>query len=242
MAVELMWSDDGIVLRLPESVDELPDDELLIDPDEIEDADRGRSCPGTAMFAVAVPRVRGAGRCCCPKRRPDQRTPLWQQRQRSADLLSVAGALPELPDPPRGHPRVPQRRVRRARPRRGAARPAVAARSGSSSVDSQQASPFAQSLHVRVDRGVHVRGRRAAGRAPGRGAGPRPRPAARPARCRGAARAHRRRRAGRPRARAAAPGRRPPGPRRRRGARPAPAARAALARRARAAVRATAPR
>src|SRR3546814_125927 len=37
MAVELMWSDDGIVIRLPESIDELPDDDLLIDPDEIEE-------------------------------------------------------------------------------------------------------------------------------------------------------------------------------------------------------------
>ena len=58
---------------------------------------------------------------------------------------------------------------------------------------------------VQLDRRLHVRGRRAAGRAPGRGAGARPRPAARAARRRGAARAHRPGRAGRPRARAAVP-------------------------------------
>src|SRR5262249_36832192 len=35
--VEMMWSDDGIVMRLPEAVDELPIDELTIDPAEIDD-------------------------------------------------------------------------------------------------------------------------------------------------------------------------------------------------------------
>jgi ATP-dependent helicase Lhr and Lhr-like helicase len=73
----------------------------------------------------------------------------------------------------------------------------------------RSASPFPVAA-VRLDRRVHVRGRRAAGRAPGRGARARPRPAARAARRRGAARAARPRRAGRPRARAAAPHRRPP--------------------------------
>ena len=92
MAVELMWSDDGIVIRLPESVDELPDDELLIDPDEIEELIVSQ-LPGTAMFASRF-RECAARALLLPKRRPDQRTPLWQQRQRSADLLSVAGQVP----------------------------------------------------------------------------------------------------------------------------------------------------
>src|SRR3546814_5768089 len=50
MAVELMWSDDGIVIRLPESIDELPDDDLLIDPDEIEELIVSQ-LPSTSMFA-----------------------------------------------------------------------------------------------------------------------------------------------------------------------------------------------
>ncbi|HEX4868895.1 MAG TPA: DEAD/DEAH box helicase, partial [Acidimicrobiales bacterium] len=95
MAVELMWSDDGIVIRLPESVDDLPDDELLIDPDEIEDL-IVQQLPGTAMFASRF-RECAARALLLPKRRPDQRTPLWQQRQRSADLLSVAGRYPSFP-------------------------------------------------------------------------------------------------------------------------------------------------
>jgi len=95
MSVELMWSDDGIVLRLPESVDELPDEELLLDPDEVEELIVSQ-LPGTAMFASRFRECAGRA-LLLPKRRPDQRTPLWQQRQRSADLLAVAGRYPSFP-------------------------------------------------------------------------------------------------------------------------------------------------
>ena len=94
-AVELMWSDDGIVVRLPEAVDELPDDDLLLDPDEVEDL-LVAQLPSTAMFASRF-RECAARALLLPKRRPDLRTPLWQQRQRSADLLAVAGKYPSFP-------------------------------------------------------------------------------------------------------------------------------------------------
>ncbi len=93
--VELMWSDDGIVLRLPESVDELPLDELSLDPDEIDDIVVSQ-LPSSAMFASRF-RECAARALLLPRRRPDQRTPLWQQRQRSADLLAVAGRYPSFP-------------------------------------------------------------------------------------------------------------------------------------------------
>jgi ATP-dependent helicase Lhr and Lhr-like helicase len=93
--VELMWSDDGIVVRLPESVDELPAEELLVDPDEIDDLVVSQ-LPGTAMFASRF-RECAARALLLPRRRPDRRTPLWQQRQRSADLLAVAGRYPSFP-------------------------------------------------------------------------------------------------------------------------------------------------
>jgi ATP-dependent Lhr-like helicase len=93
--VELMWSDDGIVMRLPEAVDDLPVDELLFDPDEIEDIVISR-LPDTAMFSARF-RECSARALLLPRRRPDQRTPLWQQRQRSADLLSVASRYPNFP-------------------------------------------------------------------------------------------------------------------------------------------------
>jgi ATP-dependent Lhr-like helicase len=94
-SVELIWSDDGIVLRLPESVDDLPLDALAIDPDEIDDLVVSQ-LPGSAMFASRF-RECAARALLLPKRRPDRRTPLWQQRQRSADLLSVAGKYPSFP-------------------------------------------------------------------------------------------------------------------------------------------------
>ena len=148
------------------------------------------SCP-TPRCSPARFRECAARALLLPRRRPDRRTPLWQQRQRAADLLAVAAKLPRLPDPARGHPRVPQRRVRPAGAARGPHRPAGPARSASSPVDTPAGLAVRPVAAVRLDRRLHVRGRRAAGRAPGRRAGARPRPAARPARRRGAARAAR---------------------------------------------------
>jgi ATP-dependent Lhr-like helicase len=93
--VELLWSDDGIVLRLPESVEEVPVDELLIDPAEIDDLVISQ-LPGTALFASRF-RECAARALLLPRRRPDQRTPLWQQRQKAADLLAVATKYPSFP-------------------------------------------------------------------------------------------------------------------------------------------------
>ena len=93
--VELMWSDDGIVLRLPEAVDDLPLDELAIDPEVIDELIVSQ-LPNTAMFASRFRECAGRA-LLLPRRRPDQRTPLWQQRQRSADLLRVASHHPTFP-------------------------------------------------------------------------------------------------------------------------------------------------
>ncbi|MGI8662265.1 MAG: DEAD/DEAH box helicase, partial [Acidimicrobiales bacterium] len=93
--VEVLWSDDGIVLRLPEAADELPLDDLLIDPDDIDDLVLD-VLPGTALFASRF-RECAARALLLPRRRPDRRTPLWQQRQRAADLLTVAAKHPQFP-------------------------------------------------------------------------------------------------------------------------------------------------
>ncbi len=93
--IDLMWSDDGIVMRLPEALDRLPLDELLFDPDELDEIVISR-LPDTAMFAARF-RECSARALLLPRRRPDQRTPLWQQRQRAADLLSVAVRYPTFP-------------------------------------------------------------------------------------------------------------------------------------------------
>ncbi|MEZ5412294.1 MAG: DEAD/DEAH box helicase [Acidimicrobiales bacterium] len=93
--VELMWSDDGIVIRLPEAVDQFPTEELLIDPEELDDLLLAQ-LPGTAMFAARF-RECAARALLLPRRRPDRRTPLWQQRQKAADLLAVAARYPSFP-------------------------------------------------------------------------------------------------------------------------------------------------
>ncbi|MCB0989412.1 MAG: DEAD/DEAH box helicase [Acidimicrobiales bacterium] len=95
MPVDTMWTDDGIVLRLPESQDRLPLEDLMLDPDEIEDLIVAQ-LPGTAMFASRFREIAGRA-LLLPRRRPGQRTPLWQQRQRAANLLQVAARYPGFP-------------------------------------------------------------------------------------------------------------------------------------------------
>ena len=92
---QVLWGDDGIVVRLPEAVDRIPVEDLVFDPDEIEDAVVA-ALPGTAMFA-SVFREASARALLLPRQRPGKRTPLWQQRQRSADLLTEAAKHPTFP-------------------------------------------------------------------------------------------------------------------------------------------------
>lgn len=93
--VEMMWADDGIVIRLPESHDDFVLEDLSINPDEI-DEQVVAELPGSAMFASRFRECAGRS-LLLPRRRPGQRTPLWQQRQRSADLLKVASKYPSFP-------------------------------------------------------------------------------------------------------------------------------------------------
>ncbi|HST64740.1 MAG TPA: ATP-dependent helicase, partial [Mycobacteriales bacterium] len=94
--VQSMHSDDGIVLRLPETDGEPPTAEVaLFEPDEIEPlvtAEVG----GSALFASRF-RECAARALLLPKRDPRRRTPLWQQRQRAAHLLQVASGYGSFP-------------------------------------------------------------------------------------------------------------------------------------------------
>ncbi|MFZ9629291.1 MAG: Lhr family helicase [Ilumatobacteraceae bacterium] len=94
-SVEVMWTDDGIVVRLPEAIDDLPIDDLMVDPAEIDEL-LVQCLPQTSLFAARF-RECAARALLLPRRRPDQRTPLWQQRQRAHDLLSVAAKYPTFP-------------------------------------------------------------------------------------------------------------------------------------------------
>ncbi len=96
LAVTAMWTDDGIVLRLPEALDDLPLDALLISPDEIEDLVVAR-LPNTSLFAARF-RENAARALLLPRQgSPAKRTPLWQQRRRAADLLEVAADHADFP-------------------------------------------------------------------------------------------------------------------------------------------------
>jgi ATP-dependent Lhr-like helicase len=95
LPVEVMWADDGIVLRLPEAVDDLPIEELVIAPEEIDELVVS-TLPTSSLFASRF-RECAARSLLLPRRRPGERTPLWQQRQRAADLLAVASKHPGFP-------------------------------------------------------------------------------------------------------------------------------------------------
>jgi ATP-dependent helicase Lhr and Lhr-like helicase len=95
LEVQSMYTDDGIVIRLPDTDEPPPHDLAAFDPQEIEDQVVG-VLGGSALFASRF-RECAARALLLPKRRPGSRTPLWQQRQRSAHLLQVAGRYGSFP-------------------------------------------------------------------------------------------------------------------------------------------------
>src|SRR5207244_5064138 len=93
--VQMTYTDDGFALRLPEA-DRAPDiDDLLLDPEEVRELVTSQ-LHGSALFASRF-RENAARALLLPRRRPGERTPLWQQRQRSHDLLQVASKHAEFP-------------------------------------------------------------------------------------------------------------------------------------------------
>jgi ATP-dependent Lhr-like helicase len=93
--VETMWSEDGFVLRFPES-DSPPDiDVLLMVPEEAAELVM-QQLGSTALFAAKF-REAASRALLLPRRRADGRTPLWQQRKRAYDLLSVAARYASFP-------------------------------------------------------------------------------------------------------------------------------------------------
>ncbi|MFD0365734.1 ATP-dependent helicase [Nocardia sp. GCM10030253] len=89
-------SDDGIVVRLPDTTDDPPGAELFVfEPDEIDEIVT-EQVGGSALFASRF-RECAARALLLPRRDPGKRAPLWQQRQRSAQLLDVARKFPDFP-------------------------------------------------------------------------------------------------------------------------------------------------
>ena len=93
--VDMMWSDDGIVFRLPEADEPPPLEMFLPGSGEVED-EVVRQVGSTALFAARF-RENAARALLLPRRQPGKRTPLWLQRRKAADLLSVASKYSQFP-------------------------------------------------------------------------------------------------------------------------------------------------
>src|SRR4249919_1969000 len=92
---DAIWSDDGIIVHLPDADEPPGADLVLVDPDELEDAvvaELGAS----ALFGARF-RENAARSLLIPRAYPGKRTPLWQQRLKSQSLLEVAKRYAQFP-------------------------------------------------------------------------------------------------------------------------------------------------
>jgi ATP-dependent helicase Lhr and Lhr-like helicase len=92
---DAIWSDDGIIVHLPDAEEPPGADLVLIEPDELED----RVVDELSASALFGARFReNSGRALLiPRARPGKRTPLWQQRLKSQTLLEVAKKYSDFP-------------------------------------------------------------------------------------------------------------------------------------------------
>ena len=95
LEADAIWSDDGIIVHLPDADEPPGADIALIEPDELEDAVVAE-LSGSALFGARF--RENAGRSLLiPRAYPGKRTPLWQQRLKSQTLLEVAKRYGEFP-------------------------------------------------------------------------------------------------------------------------------------------------
>jgi ATP-dependent Lhr-like helicase len=92
---QTIWSDDGIALHLPDVDAPPPTDDLVIAPDEVEELLMSELA-GSALFGARF-RENAARALLIPRRRPGERTPLWQQRLKAQSLLQVARKYGSFP-------------------------------------------------------------------------------------------------------------------------------------------------
>jgi ATP-dependent helicase Lhr and Lhr-like helicase len=95
LEADAIWSDDGIVIHLPDADEPPPADLVLIEPDELEDLVVGE-LSGSALFGSHF-RENAARSLLIPRAYPGKRTPLWQQRLKAQSLLEVARDFPRFP-------------------------------------------------------------------------------------------------------------------------------------------------
>ncbi len=90
-----IWSDDGIALHLPDADAPPPTAELIVAPHDVEELVTNE-LGETALFGARF-RENAARALLIPRRRPGQRTPLWQQRLKAQGLLQVARKYGSFP-------------------------------------------------------------------------------------------------------------------------------------------------
>ncbi len=92
---DAIWSDDGIIVHLPDADEPPGADLVMVEPDELEDLVVGE-LGGSALFGARF--RENAGRALLiPRAYPGRRTPLWQQRLKSQSLLEVAKRYAQFP-------------------------------------------------------------------------------------------------------------------------------------------------
>ena len=95
LEADAIWSDDGIVVHLPDADEAPAADLVLLEPDEVEDL-VVRELAGSALFGARF-RENAARSLLIPRAYPGKRTPLWQQRLKAQSLLEVAKDFPRFP-------------------------------------------------------------------------------------------------------------------------------------------------
>ena len=95
LETQAIWSDDGIAIHLPDADAPPPVEEVLLAPEQVEELVT-QELGETALFGARF--RENAGRSLLiPRRRPGERTPLWQQRLKAQSLLQVARRYPAFP-------------------------------------------------------------------------------------------------------------------------------------------------
>jgi ATP-dependent Lhr-like helicase len=95
LETQAIWSDDGIAIHLPDADAPPPIEDVLLDPEQVEELVT-QEVGETALFGARF--RENAGRALLiPRRRPGERTPLWQQRLKAQSLLQVARRYPAFP-------------------------------------------------------------------------------------------------------------------------------------------------
>ncbi len=95
LEADAIWSDDGIVVHLPDADEPPSADLVMVEPDELEEL-VVRELSSSALFGARF-RENAARALLIPRAYPGRRTPLWQQRLKAQSLLEVAKRYGQFP-------------------------------------------------------------------------------------------------------------------------------------------------